>query len=239
MQHRLATMRTGAVTAPSGARPLVASSRARRGRGLPVGVRCSNQGGCEEEVLFSPGGVKMIGNNRPTSPKAWEVMHKKLCEAKVRAVEDSDIKALQARGAKVIDVRPPTEFVYGYLEDSINVPLYRLIEGFSTQQVLRKAGYAFFGIANGTERNPDFEEEVLRAVPDKDAEIIVLCNTGGTLEESINFKFGKQSRSLMAAYEMVGLGYTKVRFLEGGFMAWDDDIVVEKEKSWIEKTLGM
>ncbi len=88
------------------------------------------------------------------------------------SAQASDIEALKGRGAKLIDVRPPTEFVYGYLEGSVNVPLYRLIDGWSKQQILRKAGYSFFGIANGTEKNPDFEQDMLRAVTDKNDEII-------------------------------------------------------------------
>ena len=60
-------------------------------------------------------------------------------------------------------------------------------------------------------------------------EIIVICNTGGSLESSINFSTGKQSRSLMAAYEMLGLGYTNLKFLDGGYNQWiieERDIMV-------------
>ena len=38
-------------------------------------------------------------------------------------------------------------------------------------------------------------------------------------------------RSLMAAYEMIGLGYKKVRFLEGGYNQWcveEREVIVTK-----------
>jgi len=56
-----------------------------------------------------------------------------------------------------------------------------------------------------------------------DKEIIVVCNTGGTLEQSTNFQTGKQSRSLMAAYDMLNLGFSKLSFLEGGYNQWYDE----------------
>ena len=68
--------------------------------------------------------------------------------------------------------------------------------------MLRKAGYAFFGIFNGTEANENFESELKEAVGDVDNEVVVICNTGGSLENTVNFNYGKQSRSLMAAYEV-------------------------------------
>lgn len=162
----------------------------------------------------------MVDGNRPTSPKAWEAMYKKLTENKVRSVSSSDIEGLKGRGATIIDVRPETEFDAGHIDGSLNVSLYQPIVGNTPKQILRKAGYAFFGIFNGTEANENFECELKEAVGDFGDEIVVICNTGGSLESSVNFEYGKQSRSLMAAYEMVTFGYKKIRFLEGGYNQW-------------------
>ena len=171
---------------------------------------------------MSPGGSKMVGGNRPTSPKAWEIMYTKLTENKVRSVLSSDIEGLKGRGAKIVDVRPETEYEAGHIEGSVNVSLYQPITGWEPRQVLRKAGYAFFGIFNGTEANENFESEMKEAAGFDD-EIVVVCNTGGSLENSVNFEFGKQSRSLMAAYEMLNFGYKKLRFLDGGYNQWTSE----------------
>lgn len=34
--------------------------------------------------------------------------------------------------------------------------MYRLIQDWTPYKILRRAGFAFFGVFNGTEENPDF-----------------------------------------------------------------------------------
>lgn len=196
------------------------------GRGAPSRrVARSSRARLSRPVLATktetaPDGSKLVNGNRPTSPKAWQIMHDKLTENRVRSILTTDIEGLKGRGARLIDVRPSNEFEAGHIEGSNSVPLYQPIEGWAPQQVLRKAGFAFFGVFNGTEANENFEAEVKEAVTNTDEEIILVCNTGGTLEGTAGFKYGKQSRSLMAAYELLNFGYTKIRFLEGGMNQW-------------------
>ena len=47
-------------------------------------------------------------------------------------------------------------FVQGFIKDSVNIPLYRPIEGWDAYKVARRIGYALFGVMNGTEPNPNF-----------------------------------------------------------------------------------
>ena len=68
----------------------------------------------------------------------------------------------------------------------------------------------------------------------EDKMVIVACTIGGTLETEVkretsmrktSFKdpdraFGRESRSLKAAYELIGLGYTNIAHLEGGIAMW-------------------
>merc|ERR1711907_156304 len=82
-----------------------------------------------------------------------------------------------------LDIRPANEFSAGHLEGSVNDPLYQPIEGWSLQQTMRKATFAFFGIFNGTEANENFEQEV-GALADPDDEVVLVCNTGGTLDKN-------------------------------------------------------
>ena len=193
---------------------------------------------------LSPGGFKSIGGNReyrasvasasspflllltsppnlagPTSPKAWQIMHEELTKAGVRSVGTADVDSLRRAGAVFIDVRPSNDFEKGHIEGSISVPLFQPITGWDGNKLARRAAYAFFGIANGTEANENFEAEVMAAA-DKGDRIVMVCATGGTLESSTNFKRGKQSRSLMAAYEMLLLGFKDIKFVDGGINQW-------------------
>ncbi|QDZ25508.1 rhodanese-like domain-containing protein [Chloropicon primus] len=171
---------------------------------------------------MSPGGGRLIDGNRPTSPKAWKIQYKALKEKRVREVLGSDIDGLRRRGALLIDVRPSEEYDAGHIEGSLNVPLYKLIDGWSPQQCARKATFAFFGIFNGTEYNDKFESD-LQALTDAKDEIVLICSTGGTLNPDQKSQSRAQSRSLMAAYDMIGLGYEKIRFLDGGYNQWRNE----------------
>ena len=75
-----------------------------------------------------------------------------------------------------------------------------LCSGWDPVKALRRAGFAFFGVFNGTEVNPDFETQLFdiptigsREAKDK-VSLILICQTGGTLEPSTSYKNGKQSR---------------------------------------------
>lgn len=53
--------------------------------------------------------------------------------------------------------------------------------------------------------------QLAAAVPDKNMPVVLVCNVGGTLEEYGPSKYGRQSRSLMAAYELIQAGYKNVQ----------------------------
>lgn len=101
-----------------------------------------------------------------------------------------------------------------------------MITGWDPVKALRRAGFAFFGVFNGTEVNPFFEEEIFEipTIGSKEAKeevsLILICHTGGTLEPTTSYKNGKQSRSLIAAYQMLKIGFKKVAVLKGGFSEW-------------------
>jgi rhodanese-related sulfurtransferase len=99
------------------------------------------------------------------------------------------------------------------------LPLPPASQGWSPVKFLRRAVFAFFGILDGTEHNPDFVKQAAAAAPRK--QVSVFCNTGGSLFDP-TYKpsaFGQQSRSLSAAYELVKAGF-KVQVLEGGLAVW-------------------
>ena len=66
-----------------------------------------------------------------------------------------------------------------------------LLAGNSVRQNLRRAGFAFFGIFNGTEFNPNFYKDIEAAV-DKQKGAVLVCGVGGILEPL--GRGGRQSR---------------------------------------------
>ena len=63
--------------------------------------------------------------------------------------------------------------------------------GNSLRQNMRRAGFAFFGIFNGTEFNPSFYDDIEKAVDNKKGAVLV-CSIGGILEPL--GRGGRQSR---------------------------------------------
>ena len=66
------------------------------------------------------------------------------------------------------------------------------LAGWDTRKFARRAGFALFGIFNGTELNPEFHESIQNAVGSDGA--ILVCNLGGSLEPVSSSDSGMQSR---------------------------------------------
>ena len=154
--------------------------------------------------------------------QAWELISTTLRKSGsgVKMVSAAEAATAQKRGVPVIDIRPAGEHASGRIPDSVNVEFFRLINGWDPMKVARRATYAFFGILNGTEFNAGFFEEFEAAVPDKRKGAVIYCNIGGTLEPTGPSKFGQQSRSLTAAYELTRAGYKSVQVIKGGYAGW-------------------
>ena len=136
--------------------------------------------------------------------------------------------------ATLLDVREPEVYAKAHVSGAVSVPLYSPME--TPQDAfdrLRQVYFSLFGLRVPV-RNDDFVAQVQRAVGGrKDAPIIVMCQTGGTLETAaerkvrapnlpgpVYGKFGAASRSLMAAHELQQAGFTRVSHAEGGFSRW-------------------
>lgn len=159
-----------------------------------------------------------IKGARPTSPRAWEILLQTLEEQKVNFITPQEAVFAQKRGVPIIDVRPAVDYYNSRIPGSVSIPFMRSITGNSVRQNLRRAGFAFFGIFNGTEFNPNFFDDIEGAV-NKSKGAVLVCGVGGVLEPL--GKGGRQSRSLMAAYELASSGYQKVSVLQGGFYEWE------------------
>lgn len=129
----------------------------------------------------------------------------------------------------IVDIRPRGEYEKSRVPGAVNVEFFRLIEGVDPVKVARRAVYAFFGVLNGTEFNPDFFDEFKDTIGGQRTDVIIYCNVGGSLEPTGPSEFGRQSRSLTAAYELFRAGYGKVRVLDGGLAQWiKDDEEIER-----------
>ena len=74
--------------------------------------------------------------------------------------------------------------------------------GNSVRQNLRRAGFAFFGIFNGTEFNPNFFDDIEGAV-NKSKGAVLVCGVGGVLEPL--GKGGRQSRLTAVTDAVLGI----------------------------------
>ncbi|GJP81295.1 hypothetical protein CLOP_g11451 [Closterium sp. NIES-67] len=147
----------------------------------------------------------------------WVEKRSFLAKNNVVAVKPAEAARLaKEEGHVIIDVRTVAEYNEVHPEGAVGVEFYRLIKEWTPYHVLRRAAFAFFGVLNGTEQNPDFVAQVAAAVPDKETPIILGCMPGGTLKPTQNFPHGKESRSLNAAHVLVKNGYKNVRHIEGG-----------------------
>ncbi|CAM6117666.1 unnamed protein product [Calypogeia fissa] len=189
------------------------------------------------EQLFAPQQQKNLRRraltvtNAATKVKSpaetdWKIKREALLKAKarfmVRSVSAKEALQLQQeQGYIIIDVRPETDFKDGHPAGAINVQVYRLIKEWTLWDISRRVAFAFFGIFQGTEENPEFLNEVKDVHGlKKDDKIIVACVAGGTMKPTPNMAEGSQSRSLIAAYLLILDGFTNVVHVEGGLRQW-------------------
>lgn len=168
-----------------------------------------------------------IGGMRPTSPKAWALISTTLKQNGVSFISPAQAAR---NGTPIVDIRPSNEFSKGRLPGAVNCQFYQPIEGWGPDKIARRVAFTFFGVP-GTEVNPEFLEQVAAAVPKRSGGCLLVCNIGGSLDPTGPSKFGRQSRSLTAAYELVQAGFKNVKILEGGYSAWakeDRDVEMEE-----------
>ncbi|PNH10969.1 Rhodanese-like domain-containing protein 14, chloroplastic [Tetrabaena socialis] len=204
-------------------RPIPVSVIRRCGRCHALAPRAQQeqpQSAQQQQERSGPSGLN-VGRFRPTSSQGWADMATALRQANVRVVAPQELPWVKEKGAVLVDIRPAASYSDGHLVGAASVPFYRQIEGWTPWKVARRVGYAMFGIAQGTEPNPDFIAEITGLVADPESTpVVVYCNLGGSLEQTKNDKNGQQTRSMIAAYELVQRGFKNVQVLKGGYFEW-------------------
>ncbi|CAI7874654.1 unnamed protein product, partial [Closterium sp. NIES-54] len=153
-------------------------------------------------------------------------------EAAAMAYGDSEAGEGSGSGrAVLLDVREAGDYEEVHARGAASAPLFRLIQGSDLTAWARRVGYAAMGDFKGTERNPDLLKQAEAAVGgDKSRTVIVMCGRGGTLQnvslrKGMEFRdpdkrFGLQSRSLKACYELHVAGFSSILHLDGGLNLW-------------------
>ncbi|KAF6261804.1 Rhodanese-like domain-containing protein [Scenedesmus sp. NREL 46B-D3] len=161
-----------------------------------------------------PSGLHVAGQS-PTSPKGWQTMRLALIQGNVKMVSPQEVQFAADRGALLVDVRPQADYDAGHVPGAYNVPFYQPITGWSPLKVARRVGYAMFGVLKGTEVNPSFPQG--DASPGARPEGLL----GGVLEPDDNYRKGWQTRSLIAAYDLMQEGMSNsITVMKGGYTEW-------------------
>jgi rhodanese-related sulfurtransferase len=147
----------------------------------------------------------------------WEEIYPSLLAQGVPSISPAD--AARRRGAILLDVRLADASAARAVPRALPIPLYVPIAKYDVFSNIRRVAFAFFGIA-GTELDPAWIASVTKAIPNKGAEVVLLCEMGGQLDNRPGMKFGFQSRSLKALFYLRKAGYRNVRHLTGGVTAW-------------------
>lgn len=63
-------------------------------------------------------------------------------------------------------------------------------------------------------------QAISETVPDKAKGVILYCSVGGTLDPATPSKNGLQTRSMIAAFQLLRLGHCNVHVLSGGYQGW-------------------
>ena len=185
---------------------------------------------------WEAGGMTTIKTKTGEEYTVWPAIHIFLDNYGLRSLPGQEVLDMVKEGkAVVVDVRPEYQYEQnGRIEGSVNVPLYRSVQGNSLMKTIKKLAVAAMAM-EATERNSDFREDakkVLASDPAAETRLLVVCcSIGGSMEtETVSKRgkvfsdpekaFGRESRSLKACYELIQAGFPNVAHLEGGIAMW-------------------
>eukprot|EP01023_Acetabularia_acetabulum_P003110 TRINITY_DN1132_c0_g1_i3.p1 TRINITY_DN1132_c0_g1~~TRINITY_DN1132_c0_g1_i3.p1 ORF type:complete len:309 (+),score=32.68 TRINITY_DN1132_c0_g1_i3:2-928(+) len=175
----------------------------------------------------------------------WKDIYIQLKQQGVKSITPQEAKNRRNNGAAIVDVRLSRKFENGGIDGSVNIPLYQPISGMGIAPNVRRVGFAFFGIF-GTERNLQFIEDMMQKFGQNE-EIIIVCESGGSLQTKPGVDTGFQSQSLKAVYELQKSGFSKIIHMKGGLGEWNreveplvfpEDMTFEKPKQPLLLSIG-
>lgn len=156
----------------------------------------------------------------------WDKIWESLSQQNIPSIQPIDAHALLKDGkAVLIDVRPDEEFEKAHPIGALHAPAFRIIKPTNAgnfSSLLKWAVMTSQGVT-ATQIVEEFPEKVASLVPAGKIAII-MCESGGSLDSSPQFKTGRQSRSLTAAFRLLDSGKLSadcVVHLKGGALGWD------------------
>jgi hypothetical protein len=103
-----------------------------------------------------------VNGQMATNARAWAQLLAALRERDVVMIQPQEVAWHLEKGMALIDIRTEKQFADGFIEGAVNVPLFQPIQKWDAFNVVRRLGYAAFGILEGTEPNPEFLERASR-----------------------------------------------------------------------------
>ncbi|PNW83803.1 hypothetical protein CHLRE_04g217910v5 [Chlamydomonas reinhardtii] len=165
----------------------------------------------------------------------WPAIHTLLVSKGLRSVTPEEARILtEEQGWTLVDVRLGDDYLKNHAEGAISLPIYRYVEGTGFWDNVKKAAMAVGFAMRATERDPGFADKALGQLK-KNQKVVLMCAIGGTLDTLLNLRqgvkaairdperaFGRESRSLKAAYELINAGWDakNIYWVEGGLQQW-------------------
>lgn len=124
---------------------------------------------------------------------SWSVLAQETptrAPAGVKLVEAAEVQALQAKGATLVDTRVANEFAEASIKGAISVP-------YNPEKSAKAVSF-----------DPKDDKFDLAKLPNKDAQIVVFCNSGACW------------KSYKAAVTLAKAGYKNVNWYRNGMPDW-------------------
>lgn len=183
---------------------------------------------------------KVTGDDTVAKPKTgaeyvvWPICHTYLTSKGLKSVDPEQAAELQKKGWQVVDVRLGEDYEKMHAVGAVSLPMYRYVQGTGFWDNVKKGVMAIGFAMRATERDPDFRAKITSVVK-KNQKVLLMCSIGGTLDTLIDRRpgvkppvkdperaFGRESRSLKAAYELMQAGWStsNLYWVDGGLQQW-------------------
>jgi len=164
----------------------------------------------------------------------WPAVHSELKSRGLKGVSPTEAFKMQQQGWTIVDVRIDGDYEKLHCEGSVNLPLFRFVQGRELWDNIKRIAMMGFAM-KATERDPDYRQKLLTSLK-KNQKVILVCAIGGTLDTKLRLRpdkykdgindqdraFGRESRALKACYEFYQAGWSgsNVVYMTGGFQSW-------------------
>jgi len=124
---------------------------------------------------WKEGGYTQIKPKTGEAYTVWPAVHIALTNRGLKSIPvEEALKMCQENKAIIVDVRPEYQYKKSHADPSVNVPLYRAVQGTTFFDQVKKLATAAMAM-QATERNPDFGQDAKAVLGDEERLLIVAC----------------------------------------------------------------